>query len=497
MYSAYIDGKWIHSKGSVVTSKNPANGQVLQECLSATKEDVLKATEAAKRALTTWSSTPIEERKKFLVAYAEILKSQHSELANAISLENGKPLWESKGEVTTMYNKIDITIKAYNERCKEVEFDIGKVKSITRRRPQGVVGILGPFNFPGHLTNGQIVPALLAGNTIVFKPSELTPYFGELMIELWEKVSLPPGVINLVQGGKDVGQSLVEQKDINAILFVGSWDTGKLLASTFGSNPQKMLALEMGGNNPLVVSEVSDIEAAAYLTIQSSYLTSGQRCTCARRLIVPKGNHGDAFIDTLKKMIQKIQIGPYTQSPEPFMGPVINENAAKKLLEAQEDLKNKGAECLIEMKKIKTEGNFLSPGLIDVTGITDIEDKENFGPLLQLIRVDDFASAITEANKTSYGLTSGLLSDNKTEYEQFLEKSNAGLINWNMPLTGNSSSNPFGGIGKSGNFRPSGYYSVDYCSYPTASLELEKTQFPEKLTPGIAIKNPCSKRKKQ
>lgn len=487
MYSAYIDGKWINSNGASLKSYNPATGKVVWEGLSATHEDVVNAIEAAKKALPIWSSKTIEERKKYLQSYGQLLKSQHDKLSEAISIENGKPLWESRAEVTTMFNKIDITIKAYEERCKETSFTVGETTSITRRHPHGIVGVLGPFNFPGHLTNGQIIPALLAGNTIVFKPSELTPYFGQLMIELFEKASFPPGVINLVQGGKEVGISLVEQKDLNALLFVGSWDTGKLLATSFGSAPQKMLALEMGGNNPLVVSEINDIEAAAYLTIQSSYLTSGQRCTCARRLIVPKGKKGDAFIDSLRAMIKNIAVGPYTQDPEPYMGPVISEHAANKLLEAQENLKQKGATSLIEMKKIGSEGSFLSPGLIDVTGISDIEDKENFGPLLQLIRVEDFTSGIIEANKTSYGLTAGLLSDSKEEYELFLEKTNAGIINWNVPLTGNSSSAPFGGIGKSGNFRPSGYYSVDYCSYPVASLELPTTHFPEKLAPGLPI----------
>jgi len=487
MFSAYIDGKWVNSNGTLLKSYNPATGEVIKEGFSATSKDVEDAIEAAKKALPLWSSESIEQRKKYLLAYGKLLKDQHQLLSQTISQENGKPLWESEAEVTTMFNKIDITINAYEERCKETSFTQGTTKSITRRHPHGIVGILGPFNFPGHLTNGQIIPALLAGNTIVFKPSELAPYFGQLMIELFEKASIPKGVINLVQGGKEVGQSLVEQKDLNALLFVGSWDTGKMLATSFGSNPQKMLALEMGGNNPLVVSEVNDIEAAAYLTIQSSYMTSGQRCTCARRLIVPKGQKGDAFVDALTSMIKKIIVGPYTQNPEPYMGPVISEHAEKKMLNAQKDLIQKGATSLIEMKKIGSIGNFLSPGLIDVTNISNIEDKENFGPLLQLIRVDDFTSAINEANKTSYGLTAGLLSDSQKEYLLFLEKTNAGIINWNVPLTGNSSKAPFGGIGKSGNFRPSGYYSVDYCSYPVASLELPTAHLPEKLTPGISI----------
>jgi succinylglutamic semialdehyde dehydrogenase len=386
-----------------------------------------------------------------------------------------------------MISKIDISINAYEERCRETVKPLSDAISITRHRPHGVVAVLGPFNFPGYLPLGQIVPALLAGNCVVFKPSELTPKCGEMLVQMIERAEIPPGVLTLVQGGKNTGKLLVEHADIKGVFFVGSWNGGKALAEYFGSHPEKILALEMGGNNPLVVTNIKDNDAAAYLTVQSAFLTSGQRCTCARRLIVPRGDQGDRFIQALIKMMSKINVGPYTQKPDPFMGPVISNQAMEALLNAQQALIAKGAKPLVEMKKWGDKGSFLSPGVIDVTEVAEREDKEFFGPLLQLIRVTDFQAAIAEANNTAFGLTAGLLSDNKSDYEHFLLHVKAGIINWNMPMTGNSSGAPFGGIGKSGNNRPSGFYTVDYCNYPVASLEKPKVTLPAKPTPGIVL----------
>lgn len=487
-FTAYIGREWrSSSKGEAFASLNPATGETLWKGAEATENDIHDAIEAASNALPTWSALPSEIRVQALLKLGSILQSEQSKYAEIIAKENGKPLWEAMGEVAGMINKIDLSINAYEERCRESIKPLNDAISITRHRPHGVVALLGPFNFPGYLPFGQIIPALLAGNCIVFKPSELTPWCGQALTQLIEKAEIPSGVFNLVQGGKSTGKLLVDHPKINGVFFVGSWNGGKALAENIGTQPEKILALEMGGNNPLVVTNVSDYEAAAYLAIQSAFLTSGQRCTCARRLIVPRGDKGDRFIQSLIKMTSKIVVGPYTQKPDPFMGPVISENSFKALLKAQEGLIAKGGKSLIEMKRKGEQGFFLTPGIIDVTSIALREDEEFFGPLLQLIRVDDFNTAIVEANNTAYGLTAGLLSDDKNEYDLFLKHVKAGIINWNMPMTGNSSGAPFGGIGKSGNNRPSGFYTIDYCNYPVASLEKPKVSLPAKLSPGLPI----------
>jgi succinylglutamic semialdehyde dehydrogenase len=241
----------------------------------------------------------------------------------------------------------------------------------------------------------------------------------------------------------------------------------------------------MGGNNPLIVHNVSDAIAAAYCTIQSAFITAGQRCTCARRLIVPIGN--EEFQNKLIALTRKIIVSPYTNNPEPFMGPVISEIAAKKLLATQADLVQRGGKSLIEMRSINNQPALLSPGLIDVTSIPNRADEEIFGPLLQLIQVADFDAALLEANHTAYGLSAGLLSDSRELYDKFFRSIRAGVVNWNRPTTGASGSLPFGGVGLSGNHRPSGYYAADYCSYPIASMETPRLELPAKLPPGITL----------
>ncbi len=357
----------------------------------------------------------------------------------------------------------------------------------TRFKPQGVVAVFGPFNLPGHLPNGHIVPALLAGNTVVFKPSEQAPLVGQIMQEIWEAAGLPKGVLNMVQGGRKTGMSLAANSKLNGLFFTGSAEAGKALHSLCGGRPEKILALEMGGNNPLVVYGAADHNASAYLTIQSAFITAGQRCSCACRLIVEDGTRGRRFVDTLIAMMGSIRIGPYTDRPEPFMGPVISGRAAESLLAAQASLGKNGGEPLVEMKRLGSGGNFLSPGLMDVTNVSNRPDVELFGPFLQLIRVSDFDAAVREAGNTSYGLVAGLLSDDRDLYDRFYRKIRAGVVNWNRQTTGASSRMPFGGVGASGNHRPSGYYASDYCSYPVATIESERLELPSQPLPGIEL----------
>ncbi len=369
-------------------------------------------------------------------------------------------------------------MQAYHERCATVKIDVSGAPAATRFKPQGVVAVFGPFNFPGHLPNGHIVPALLAGNTVVFKPSEQAPLVGQKMQELWETVGLPKGVLNMVQGGRKTSMSLAANNNLNGLFFTGSAEAGKALHGLFGGRPEKILALEMGGNNPLVVYGAADHHAAAYFTIQSAFITAGQRCSCTRRLIVEHGTRGRKFVDTLISMMGKIKVGPYTDRPEPFMGPVISGQAAESLLAAQADLGKNGGEPLVEMKRLGSGQNFLSPGLMDVTNVSNRPDVELFGPFLQLIRVSNFDAAIREACNTSYGLVAGLLSDNKDLYDRFYRKVRAGVVNWNRQTTGASGRMPFGGVGASGNHRPSGYFASDYCSYPVATIESDRLELP-------------------
>jgi len=486
--SHYINGQWITGSGPILSSTNPANDQIVWLGNEASSHEIECAVTAAKQAFPAWSNNPISTRILFITAFADILAHNKESLAEEISKETGKPLWEAKGEVDAMINKIPISIEAYHTRCPEIYKSLNQAKSITRHRPHGILAVLGPFNFPGHLPNGHIIPALIAGNTIVFKPSELCPRVAHLIVEYWDKAGLPPGVLNLVQGKGDVGAKVSQHKDINGLLFTGSWRTGQHLAKMFADTPGKILALEMGGNNPLVIGRVDNTATAAYLTIQSAFITAGQRCSCARRLIIPKGKMGDDFLDELLKMSKNIRIGPYTLTPEPFMGPVISAKAADDILLKQEALIALGAIPLHPVTRLPLGKAFLSPGFIDVTGVQNVPDEEIFGPLLQVIRTESFQEAVEVANETKYGLTAGLLSNSENDYQLFANQIRAGVINWNTALTGASSAAPFGGLGCSGNLRPSAYYSADYCSYPVASMEAKTMIMPATMAPGISVR---------
>ena len=488
--SHYIDGVWQVGAGVAFQSLNPANDAVVWEGNSASSDDVTAAGKAARHAFATWSMTTLEERMEIIQRYSDLVAENKSALAALITAEAGKALWDATGEATAMANKIGISLKAYEDRTGTREAVNGAVRSKLSHRPHGVMAVFGPYNFPGHLPNGHIVPALIAGNTIIFKPSELVPAVAEMMVKLWEQAGLPKGVLNLVQGARDTGAALVECEEIDGLLFTGSANTGFAIARQLLDRPHVIQALEMGGNNPLIVHEAKDHDAAAMMTVLSAYVSSGQRCTCARRLIVPTGAEGDAFINTLTRLIDRITVGAGDSDPAPFMGPVISGHAATNVLAAQDALEAAGGNVLRRCERLAHGNAFLSPGLVDVTAVVDREDEEVFGPMLQIIRVADFDAAIAEANNTKYGLASGLISDNRALYDYFYPRSRAGIVNWNQQLTGAASTAPFGGIGWSGNHRPSAYYAADYCSYAVATMEQAEGLVAAPATPqGIAVED--------
>lgn len=467
----YIGGEWLPGDGGEFLSRDPSSGKVIWKGREATSAQVKKAVEAAADAFDGWAMTPFEKRVAIVRTYAGLLAERKSELAQLIAQDAGKTLWDATGEAAAMANKVEISLTAYSERTGFKEAVNGAIRSKLSHRPHGVMAVFGPYNFPGHLPNGHIVPALIAGNTIVFKPSEITPAVAEFMVKQWEEAGLPRGVLNLVQGGRDTGAALAGERNIDGLLFTGSARTGLAISRQLVERPEVIQALEMGGNNPLIVHEVKDQQAAALITVLSAYISSGQRCTCARRLIVPLGAEGDAFVSTLLEVIDGITVGAWNDSEQAFMGPVVNEQAAAQVLDAQHQLELAGGKVLRRTQCLERGQAFLSPGLIDVTNVKDRPDEEVFGPLLQLIRVPDFESAIQEANNTRYGLASGLLSDSRALYDRFYPRAKAGIVNWNQQLTGAASTAPFGGIGLSGNHRPSAYYAADYCAYGVATME--------------------------
>ncbi|GGX94032.1 N-succinylglutamate 5-semialdehyde dehydrogenase [Litchfieldella qijiaojingensis] len=481
-----IGGAWVDGEAESFAKTDPVSGESLWQAAAASPQQVEAAVAAAREAFPAWARTPFDKRQALVERFREVLESHREDLATAIAHETGKPLWEARTEVGAMIGKVAISIRAYHERTGERERDVGEARAVLRHRPHGVMAVFGPYNFPGHLPNGHMVPALLAGNTVVFKPSEQTPLTADLTLQCWREAGLPAGVINLVQGAAQVGQALAGAQDIDGLLFTGSAKVGGILHQQLAGQFDKILALEMGGNNPLVVKDVPDENATVLTILQSAFLSGGQRCTCARRLMVPEGQVGDRLIEALVTAIDKLRVAAQFDEPAPFYGGLVSPQAADGLLKAQDDLETQGGIVLSRMRRLKDGTSLLSPALIDVTGL-QVPDEEHFGPLLKVYRYRDWDEAIELANDTRYGLSAGMIGGERTDWDDFLLRIRAGIVNWNRQTTGASGDAPFGGVGDSGNHRPSAYYAADYCAYPVASMETEILVLPDNLPPGVTL----------
>ena len=484
----YIEGHWVEGTGSQFTSINPANGTLIWEGTNASESEITAACDAAHSAFPKWARLDVATRTKHIQNFAKQVEVRRQELTLLIAQETGKPLWEAATEVGSVIAKVNLAIQAYQERTKEKQIMITEATGHLRYKPYGVVAVLGPFNFPAHLSNGHIVPALLAGNTIVYKPSELAPAVAEFILQCWHDSGLPAGVINCVQGGAACAKYLLRQ-DIQGVYFTGSYNTGLQINQYFSDKPEVILALELGGNNPLIIDKVENKTAAIYHTLLSTMITAGQRCTCARRVLIPDDEAGDQFLNQFITACKALRVGAYTNKPEPFMGPVISHEHALAHLQAQQSMKQAGGKILLTMSLLAENTGLLSPGIIDMTLVANPADEEVFAPLVQIYRYRNFEDALILANQTRYGLAAGLFSDNKDNYQQFYDTVRAGLINWNRPTTGAASNLPFGGIGRSGNNRPSAYFAADYCAYPIASLEQPQLSMPDTQLPGLNLSN--------
>ncbi|WP_265571261.1 succinylglutamate-semialdehyde dehydrogenase [Sphingomicrobium nitratireducens] len=453
-----------------LTSYEPATGA---EIWTGEVGDPAPMVEAARGAWAKWAAHSFAYRTETLRRFANVVRGKEQEFADLIARETGKPYWEAQTEVAAVVGKVEISITAHSERTpsRKAEAALGNKVSV-RHKPHGVLAVLGPYNFPAHLPNGHLVPALLAGNAVVFKPSEKTPASGQFLVDCFHEAGVPKEVLHIVHGGPATGKALASDPGIDGLLFTGSARAGMALHKQFADTPHKILAIEAGGNNPLVAWDVKDIHAAAAIIAQSAYLSAGQRCTCARRLIVPEEGH-EQLLDELLKLIDRMIVDHPHADPQPFMGPLIDVAAADHVQSQFMNLMMKGGTPIRRLDRPFEERPYLTPALIDVTNVKDRPDEEIFGPVLQLVRVRDFDEAIDVANQTRFGLAASVLTRTPENYDKFWANVRAGVINWNKPTNGAPSTAPFGGVGISGNHRPSAFYAADYCAYPVTSVESE------------------------
>jgi len=471
--SLFIDGEWREGGGELFFSINPSDGSELWSGKAANEADVHAAFQAAHDAFEGWSRTPLKKRMEIVARYKELAVIAKGQMGELIAKETGKQLWDALGEGGALSAKVDISFSAYEDRSGELTRDTAFGHVALQHRAHGVMAVLGPYNFPAHLPNGQILPALIAGNTVVFKPSEQTPAVGEALTKLYAEAGFPKGVINMVQGARGVGAAILDHPKLDGVLFTGSANTGAFIHKKFGGRPEIVLALEMGGNNPLIVWDVTDPEAAASIIAQSAFITTGQRCSCARRLIVPDNAKGEAIIEAVGDFIERMTLGAWNE--EATIGPLVSGDIAAHVVKNANAIGGK----VIRPCTISGKGKaYVTPGFYDVTGV-DVPDEEIFGPVLQVTRVADWDAAIAEANNTKFGLAAGLISDDITLWTDFRLRIRAGVVNFNRPTTGAASFLPFGGPGASGNHNPGAYYAADFCAWPMAS---QVADIPENLS---------------
>ena len=457
----------------VLQSFDPASRELVWEGPVADAAACNRAIATARAALPGWRALAVEDRIAIARRYAKVLGERRAALAELISRETGKLLWESDAEIGSMIAKAEVSVAAHAERTGERASDMPFGRAVLRHRGHGVMAVLGPYNFPGHLPNGHIVPALIAGNAVLFKPSEIAPATGAAMADAWAAAGLPDGLLSVVQGGRATGEALVAG-DIDGLLFTGSAGAGAALRRALVDRPHVIMALELGGNNPLIAWDSPD--EAASIIINSAFITTGQRCSCARRLIVPEGTIGDQIVAAVDALTARLPIAAWNEPGDAFMGPLVSDQAAATAHRAVSDLIARGAQVIRPFAGVEgRSAAFVAPGLIDMTGV-DGPDAEIFAPLLSVVRVPDFDAAMQVANATVFGLSAGLISQDAALWDRMVEESRAGVVNRNRPTTGAAGNMPFGGLGASGNHRPSAYYAADYCAYPIASFEADGVQ---------------------
>ena len=490
----YIRGEFHspHDPNGEILDQSPACAADLIARVKYSYSEIDKTVAAASDAFKLWKKRPFGERAEYLLKYKEALKKREANFIEAISREIGKPLWESKTEFAAMLNKIDITLNESMGLIKDLEIKevLPGVTGRSRYRPHGVMVVVGPFNFPGHLPNGHIAPALLTGNTVIFKPSEKAPVTGQLIAEAFHEAGFPAGVFNLLQGERETSRRLCVHEGVAGILFTGSYEVGTRLKQDTLLQSGKLLALEMGGKNATVIWEGSDLNFSVREILTSAFLTAGQRCSSTSRVIIHE-SIADEFVSKLHAEAKGFKIGhPFEEN---FMGPLIDATSVDRYLKFQPIATRDGFELIMRGKSLDLPygGHYVTPAIAymkdgDVAKAKKsvFQQTELFAPLLAIQTASSIEQALGLANATHYGLVTSVFTPSQRVFEAFYEDLECGLVNWNRGTIGASSRLPFGGLKKSGNHQPTALTSTFYCTYPLASLESEKQELPKKL-PGM------------
>ncbi len=465
-YKNYINGKWVSSKsGKYFENRNPANwDEIIGIFPLSTSDEVDEAVKAAKKAFKYWASVPAPKRGEILRKAAEILMKRKEEISRILTRENGKILKEARGDTQ---EGIDTAFYAFGEGRRLFSYttpsELPNKFCLTFRRPVGVFGIITPWNFPIALPSWKIFPALLAGNTVVFKPPVDAPLCAYELVKILEEAGVPEGVINLVFGsGSVVGEAILAHPDIDGIAFTGSSEVGARIAEVAGKTLKK-ISLELGGKNAQIVMDDANLELALEGAIWGAYATAGQRCTATSRIIVHEKVY-DEFLEMFYERAKNLKVGNgLDESVE--MGPVINESQLKKIHEYVEIGKKEGAKLILGGERLKGEeydkGFFYKPTIFtDVSPNSRIAQEEIFGPVVCFFKVKDIDEAIEVLNNTKYGLSSSIYTQDINKAMKAIEKIEAGITYINGPTIGAECHLPFGGVKNTGNGHREGGWTV-------------------------------------
>jgi succinylglutamic semialdehyde dehydrogenase len=469
--SDYVDGSFRPLVGEGIVTRDPAAPASVVWAGSPVAQHAEDAVASARRALSPWIALGLDGRRAHLERWREVCVRHAARLSAAISREVGKVRWEADLEAKIVAEKVTITLEErVLARISGFEVAAGPGKTgICSFRPHGVMAVLGPFNFPAHLPNGHFVPALLAGNTVVLKPSEKAAAVGQLLAELAHEAGFPAGVFNVVQGGGAIASRLATHHEVDGVLFTGSFPVGRRILEANLDTPGRIVALEMGGSNPAVVMGSADLRRAAIECVRAAFATTGQRCTCTRRVIVDE-EIADRFIPMFLRLASTLVVASADDGVPAFMGPLVTAEARDAVLRAQAALSRRGR-LLLEATPLDRAGHFLAPGAVEVERFERAGDEEEiFGPFVQISRARGLDDAVAQSNATNFGLAASLFTSDEDEWRAYFAGVRAGCINWNTGTAGASSKLPFGGLGRSGNHRPAGAFAVDACAYPVASM---------------------------
>ncbi|MCY4643143.1 MAG: aldehyde dehydrogenase family protein [Bacteriovoracales bacterium] len=482
----YFDGCY-HKKTKTATFKDhesfdkfsPANTNHKLWELDIEFDHIDAVVQSAEKGFKAWKTLSFEERSQYLNRYKEIVLSKKEEIARAISLEVGKPYWESLTEAQALASKVDVTLGDSLRRIAKQSLPdiLPKTRGEIYYRPIGPTLILGPFNFPCHLANGQILSSLLAGNSIIFKPSEKTPYSAQLLFDCFVKSEFPPGTINLIQGGGETATRLIQEKAIKGIFFTGSKDVGQKILQQTHHDLSKLVALELGGKNTTIVHRDANTPFALSELLKSCFLTSGQRCT-STSLVAIHRSLLDQFIDSFHRLTKKIIIDhPIEFEKSPFMGPLIDKKSMENYLTFMGTAKREKAQEIMRGKAIekKYPGYYITPSIHYMENpdkSSHFIKSEIFGPNVTFIPYEEIEDAIALANAPDYGLAASVFTSNDTIFSLCASNIEVGILNHNRSTVGASSRFPFGGVGDSGNYRPAGVSMVDSCVYPQSCLRI-------------------------